>query len=440
MKIGDNISTNRLSAIFYISIAMLVLLPSCFNDHFNKAIMWEVTLPEIMIPLDSAPIPGNNGIITPIIVNNTSIQIQWTKAEDKETAQSELAYRVYLSEYDNIDTVKLAEENGSPVDGWQKDIATATIGSLTPNTTYYFNVLVRDSAGNKAAYATLPVTTSISPINVPVPGKSGIIITTAVGTTSIQLSWARATDVETPQADLEYSLYRSGSNNIGTPDDAANNGAVVVSWQKDIVTALVDGLSPSTTYYFNVVVRDGDGNRVAYITVAVTTQSDTIYMSSVGPYSGDLSTPTSASVRTDIDTLCGVTAAAAKVAAQPCLNKRAFISISSTDDIAGMPKNFGIPTDKKIVGPTGIQISANWAGLLDGNIDVTLSDAGIASDHWWSGSTSSGIYNSSVDNCTGWTSTGSKGQAGKSNMTDASWMEGEVPSCNASRYVLCVCW
>jgi hypothetical protein len=278
------------------------------------------------------------------------------------------------------------------------------------------------------------------PINMPVPGNGGIITTTAVGSTSIQLSWTQATDVETSQPDLEYSLYRSDSNNISTPDDADKNGMVVASWQKDMVTALADSLTSGTTYYFNVVVRDGDGNRTAYLIIAVTTASDAIYMFSAGSFTGALADPKSGPVRDSIDILCGSGAKTAKTYSPPCLNKRAFISISSTDDIASMPTKYGVPTDRKIISLTGIQIANNWSDLLDGTIDKTLSEAGIASDDWWSGSTSSGIYDVSVDNCTGWTALAKKGQSGKFNTAGADWIQGNTPDCNASRLVLCVCW
>lgn len=327
MRFRDNILKNRTAAITFFCIASLVMSPSCFNDDFNKAMKLELFPYQVMLPVNNVPEAGNGGIITSGAITNTSIQLQWT----------------------------------------------------------------------------------------------------------------RAADAETPQADLEYILYRSDNNNINTPEDAVNNGTVAADWQKDMVTAVADSLSPGTTYYFNVIVRDADGNRVAYITVAVTTQSDAIYMFSVGPYTGDLADPKSGTVRESIDSLCGAAAKTANTYAPPCLKKRAFISISSADDIAAMPTKYGIPVTRRIIGPTGTQIGDKWDDLLDGTIDVTLSDAGIASDHWWSGSLSSGIYDS-VDNCTGWTSTSTKGQAGKFNKTDASWLEGETPNCDAARLVLCVCW
>lgn len=57
-----------------------------------------------------------------------------------------------------------------------------------------------------------PVTDSLAPI----PGGGGTITPSAVAMTTLTLSWTKATDDVTPQAGLEYQVYRSGTNNIGS--------------------------------------------------------------------------------------------------------------------------------------------------------------------------------------------------------------------------------
>jgi hypothetical protein len=297
-------------------------------------------------------------------------------------------------------------------------------------------------------FETLPIIPGIPEDGSPVPGNSGIITTGARSTTEIQLVWTRANDAQTPQAELQYRVYRSSNNNISTPTLAEANGTVVLDWTPDIVTAVSDSLSPGTGYCFNIVVRDGDGNSAAYITVSVTTLTDAIYMFPAGLYAGNLSEATAiskvakvavaVSVRDNIDALCDA-AKSSTYASLPCLNVRAFISVSSSDDIAGMPANFSVPTGRRIVGPGGTQIVDSWASLLDGTIDTSLGDAAAVSDHWWSGSLSDGTYDAD-NNCGGWTSVSEKGRSGLYNKTDANWIEGNTPNCDASRYVLCVCW
>lgn len=284
----------------------------------------------------------------------------------------------------------------------------------------------------------LPLEGFLADRNQPVPGNDGLITNNLVTESSVQVLWSPATDVETKQADLEYCLYMSSSNNISTPDKAIHNGTVVHDWEAGMVTAIVTGLSAGTTYFFNVVVRDGDGLEAAYRTVSITTETDSVYMYPAGSHQGDLAFRSSRSVRYDIDDMC-MRARLKDYPALPCLNMRAFISVSALDDIAGMPANYGVPEDRKITGPAGVMVADYWADLLDGTIDTTLGEAGVAADPWWSGSLADGSFDT-ANNCDGWTSDISKGTSGKHNKSNDEWISGNTPDCNASRILLCICW
>ncbi|HOD15969.1 MAG TPA: fibronectin type III domain-containing protein [Spirochaetota bacterium] len=287
----------------------------------------------------------------------------------------------------------------------------------------------------------LPLEIIIADRNEPVPGDDGLITNNTISNTSVQLLWSPATDVETEQGDLEYCLYMSPSNNISTPAEALRNGTVVHVWDAGMVTAIVTGLTPATNYFFNVVVRDGDGLNAAYRTVSITTETDSVYMFPAGSFQGDFGAAKSLSVvpvRDTIDSLC-MQARLNDYSDLPCLNVRAFISVSASDAIAGMPGNYGVPANRKITGPTDATVADYWADLLDGTIAVTLSEGEVAPDDWWSGSKSDGTFDTD-DNCSGWTSTGSKGVSGKNNKSNNEWIAGNVPNCSAKQLVLCVCW
>lgn len=105
----------------------------------------------------------------------------------------------------------------------------------------------------------------------PFPGEDGVLNYEDVDDTSLTLLWSKGTDPVTPQEDLEYKVYRSTSNNIGTVADAIANGTMVQDWTADVASAPVTGLSANTSYYFNVLIRDDDGNMAAYSTLNVTT-------------------------------------------------------------------------------------------------------------------------------------------------------------------------
>lgn len=286
----------------------------------------------------------------------------------------------------------------------------------------------------------------------PVPGNSGIITTGAVGTTSIQLIWTRATDNVTPTEDLDYRVYRSDYNNIRTPGEAEENGDPVTGWEQDEVVAVAAGLDPGRSYYFNVVVRDGDGLMAAYLTVSATTLSDAVYLFTAGVFTGDLVNqvpgPAEATMATrvvipareNIDDLCAY-AKNHDYPTLPCLNVRAFISISSDDEIADMPDLYGIPTGRRIIGPGGDRIAADWWDLFDGSIDMTLAQAGIAGDQWWSGSDDAGRYLDG-NSCEGWNvgTSASSGMSGAHNQYNSRWLEFNDRNCNNPLSLLCACW
>ncbi|WP_264990082.1 InlB B-repeat-containing protein [Lysinibacillus piscis] len=90
-------------------------------------------------------------------INNGSATLNWTKAADNITDTENLEYQVYQSASNNIDTVNNIEANGSVIGNYTKDIATFDISGLLPNIDYYFNVIVKDGAGNKTVYTTIHV-------------------------------------------------------------------------------------------------------------------------------------------------------------------------------------------------------------------------------------------------------------------------------------------
>ena len=139
----------------------------------------------------TAPTPGNAGSIASSI-NTDSATLSWTKATDNMSSQTTLQYEVRLSTSNDIGTVADAEAFGAVAVPYATDINSAAVPGWNPGTTYFFNVIVKDAAGNKAAYTTKSVTTTVSDPNPPVPGNSGLISSTSTSN-SATLNWARAT-------------------------------------------------------------------------------------------------------------------------------------------------------------------------------------------------------------------------------------------------------
>jgi hypothetical protein len=203
------------------------------------------------------PTAGNGGLLTLSGKTETTITVNWTKATDVGSAQANLQYLVYYSTSATLDSVAEIEANGTAFGTYAADINTKTITGLTPATIYYYNVIVKDETGNKTAYS--KTTLDVVP---PVAGNSGTLTTSLVGGNTLTLNWTKATDNVNP-ALLQYLPYQSLSPNITTVSDALANGTPIGTWTTDINTKVVTGLTESTTYYFNVLVKDSE-NTVAY--------------------------------------------------------------------------------------------------------------------------------------------------------------------------------
>jgi autotransporter-associated beta strand protein len=106
-----------------------------------------------------APVPGAAGVINGTVAAE-SVNVNWTYATDNQTPQNQLRYYVYRSLSNNINTVANCEANGTLLNsGGTVNINSLNATELTPNTTYYFNVVVADLANNKAAYVSKAFTT-----------------------------------------------------------------------------------------------------------------------------------------------------------------------------------------------------------------------------------------------------------------------------------------
>lgn len=112
------------------------------------------------------PVPGNSGTITAASVTTTTLTLNWTAATDAITPQSALQYEICRSTSNNVTSVAQCEA-ATVIQAFTANIITLPVTSLTCGTTYYFNVVVRDAALNKAAYATVSQATSACGGNAP---------------------------------------------------------------------------------------------------------------------------------------------------------------------------------------------------------------------------------------------------------------------------------
>jgi hypothetical protein len=272
-----------------------------------------------------------------------------------------------------------------------------------------------------------------------IPGNNGIITASNIQPDFIDLVWTKATDVETPQADLEYRVFYSLGANIDTVANVLANGIEITGgWTPDICSITASGLNPDTTYYFNVIVQNQSGLIVSYAMMSARTASlPPIYMFSIDPST----TTGNISGRTGADNLCQAKYAS-DYSSLGCTEVRGFISIDASDRIADMPMNYGVPDNVPILGPGGTPIANDWADLLDGTILTTMQGAGVLSAlGYWTGSNADGtFYASPYNNCTNFTSTSGSGRTGSATATDGTWLSSSTSACVNIGPILCIGW
>ncbi|MCG9967459.1 S-layer homology domain-containing protein [Pelotomaculum terephthalicicum JT] len=149
---------------------------------------------------------------------------------------------------------------------------------LSPETEYTFTARIKETSTHKASAESAGLTVSTDtvpaqPDTTPPAVADGTIIASGLTHNGVTLSWSKATDDVSPQGALQYLVYFSYSDNIGTVTDAVYKGTAIGDYATDIGTKEITGLDGNTTYYFNVIVMDETGNKTAYTMKSVTTEA-----------------------------------------------------------------------------------------------------------------------------------------------------------------------
>ena len=305
--------------------------------------------------------------------------------------------------------------------------------------THTFRVRSVDYAGNISSWTS----TSTIIINA-LPPTAGIGVSYSSATLwgfGVQLTWGAASDAVTPQSSLEYTLVRSFTSNINSVANAQSNGNTVMDWTANTTSYTVNNLTPSSTYYFNVIVRDSLGNMSIYSTETVTTPIRPILLfETTTTYDGNLGGRTGADTKVQA-------AYDASYSGFNYTDVKCFISTSDSDEIRDMPTAYSVPTDVPVYSPTGIKIANNWNQLMFGggasNLLNSLSGAGLSSGWWWSGSFGDGSLG--WQHCNGYTNNTTGGTAGSSSNTDISeetgnWIWSSSVAGSSFLKLIGVCW
>lgn len=104
----------------------------------------------------SAPLPGNAGALGFSALSSTGVTLNWVPGSD--STSNPVKYAMFYSTSDNIDTVDNLYANGTYIAGFFTGISSYPVVGLNPGQTYYFNVMLADSAGNRSVYQTNSIT------------------------------------------------------------------------------------------------------------------------------------------------------------------------------------------------------------------------------------------------------------------------------------------
>jgi len=228
---------------------------------------------------DNTPPTAGAGSATTLTATNTTnstTAVSWNLAIDDYTSQGQLSYSLYYSTTSLGSNVPQVEA-GVAVSEPTSNISSQSISGLAPDTTYYFNVVVEDTAGNKSIYTELSLVTSSDTLAPTAGGNQGAnILATSRTENSVTLSWLFATDDISQSSSLKYSIYYKVASSLGaTVSEVESNGLVVTTDKLNINSYTAADLNADSSHYFNVVVKDEAGNKSIYNELNVSTLPDT---------------------------------------------------------------------------------------------------------------------------------------------------------------------
>ena len=227
-------------------------------------------------PKDIVPPTLVNDTLTADNISTRSFTLIWDKATDDVTSNKRLKYTVYIGETETqVVDIESMETDAKPVNSSPLyDVDQLIVTGLSKNSTYYFNVVVCDEAGNKTAFKPIKITTTSIPIQPDMAAPTILddtIRTSKQHETGVTLSWKKATDNAYEDNELVYYVYRCKED--GNEDDVRGMEALSdptrailqnPGGSKDIDTLDISGLTPGKLYWYNIVVEDPAGNKTSY--------------------------------------------------------------------------------------------------------------------------------------------------------------------------------
>ncbi|MEM7263247.1 MAG: LamG-like jellyroll fold domain-containing protein, partial [Planctomycetota bacterium] len=204
---------------------------------FGRALSPAEILTELDEPVppffdDEDPTPPLN--LQGFATSSSSAELSWDPASDNAVLAG---YRVFQ---DGVEIGTTSQLNYA-------------VAGLSPETTYGFSVVAFDAAGNVSTAAG-PVDVTTDSIDTEPPTVPGGFVASVVSAVRVDLSWTDSTD------------------NVGVASYRLRRDGVEIALVPDTQLSYVDqGLTPDTTYSYDVTAVDAEGNESGAASDAATT-------------------------------------------------------------------------------------------------------------------------------------------------------------------------
>jgi chitodextrinase len=170
--------------------------------------------------------------------------VTWTASTDNGATSADLNYLVAFS-------TAAGGTATAPPRPTTLGVTSMKISGLSPSTPYFVAVRAQDLAGNLSPYSAEVSASTKADTSAPV--FAGATSAVAIGPDAIRVNWNPASDDASDTSKIVYGVYQgpsSGAVDFTTPVVTATGA----------ITAVVNGLSQATTYFFVVRAKDESGN------------------------------------------------------------------------------------------------------------------------------------------------------------------------------------
>jgi phosphodiesterase/alkaline phosphatase D-like protein len=197
-------------------------------------------------------------------VGRNQLTLTWTATGDDGSSGTATTYNIRYSTapISNATFAAATALTGLPAPRVAGSAESVTVTGLQAGTTYYFAMKVADEVPNWSDLSNLPEATTLPPDVTPPAAVTDLSVTNTTGSAAL-LQWTAPADDSGKAAsyDVRYSTSPITAANWSSAAQAAGEPAPSNPGQTETFT--VNGLAPTTKYYFAVKSVDASGNSSA---------------------------------------------------------------------------------------------------------------------------------------------------------------------------------